>query len=212
MSPTKPREVRVDGCWPLLAGAAALPHCCSSSRGRTPRVPSPEVSGTAGRAAEQVAGTVAGLGDFVTRKLPGNVDLRIPQNGVEARLLSFVEDPSRKPDRETWFDFDRVSFDTGSATLKESQDQLRNVAAILKAYPNVHLKIGGYTDNTGDPAENMRLSQERAKAVAAQLEAMGISSGRLQAEGYGSQYAVADNSTEEGRARNRRISMLVTQK
>jgi outer membrane protein OmpA-like peptidoglycan-associated protein len=200
--------------WPILAGCAALiALLLLFNRGRTPRVTAPDLPGTAERAADRVAGTAAGLGDFVRQKLPGNVDLKIPQNGVEARLLSFVQDSSRGPDRDTWFDFDRVSFATGSATLTpESQEQLKNVASILKAYPNVRLKIGGYTDNTGDPSQNRKLSQDRASAVVAQLTAMGISPDRLQAEGYGDQHPVADNSTEEGRARNRRISMQVTQK
>ena len=56
----------------------------------------------------------------------------------------------------TWFDFDRLLFDTGQATLQPaSQDQLTDIADILKAYPQVKIRIGGYTDNTGDPAANL---------------------------------------------------------
>jgi outer membrane protein OmpA-like peptidoglycan-associated protein len=150
---------------------------------------------------------------FVVRTLPGNVFLNIPQNGVEARLLAFIQDPSKGVDLVTWFDFDRLLFNTDSATLRpESQEQLRNIAAILKAYPNVHIKIGGYTDNTGDPQRNLRLSQDRADAVMADLVALGVSRDRLEAQGYGDQFPVADNSTAEGRAKNRRVSMRVTQK
>jgi K(+)-stimulated pyrophosphate-energized sodium pump len=102
-------------------------------------------------------------------------------------------------------------FDTDSATLRpESQEQLQNIAAIRKAYPNVRVKIGGYTDSTGDPDANLRLSQARANTVTAELARLGVSSDRMQAEGYGAQHPVADNSTEEGRARNRRISIQVT--
>lgn len=200
--------------WPAVAaGVAVIALLFFFTRGRPTRTASMDLPAAADRTADRVAGSMAALGDFVTSRLPGNVDLRIPQNGVEARLLGFLQDPSRRVDRETWFDFDRLSFTPGSAALSpESQEQLHNVAAMLKAYPNVHLKIGGYTDNTGDPAQNMRLSQDRANAVVSQLVAMGISSGRLQAEGYGDRHPVAGNSTEEGRARNRRISMLVTQK
>jgi OmpA-OmpF porin, OOP family len=150
---------------------------------------------------------------FVVRTLPGNVSLNIPQNGVEARLLAFIQDPSKGVDPMTWFDFDRLLFNTDSATLRpESQEQLGNVAAILKAYPNVQIKIGGYTDNTGDPQRNLNLSQDRANAVMADLVALGISRDRLEAQGYGDQFPVADNSTAEGRAKNRRVSMRVTQK
>jgi OmpA-OmpF porin, OOP family len=153
------------------------------------------------------------LNQFVVRTLPGNVSLNIPWNGIEARLLAFIQDPSKGVEPATWFDFDRLLFNTDSVTLRpESQVQLGNIAAILKAYPNVHVKIGGYTDNTGDPQSNLNLSQDRANGVMAELVALGISPDRLEAQGYGEQFPVADNSTEEGRAKNRRVSMRVTQK
>lgn len=149
----------------------------------------------------------------VTRTLPGNINLQIPGGCMEDRLLAYVQDPSRPVDDTTWFEFDRLLFDSNSATLQPaSAEQLRNIAAILSAYPNVHVKIGGYTDNTGDPGANQTLSQQRADTVKQQLIGMGIASDRLEAQGFGSQYPVADNSTEEGRQRNRRISLHVTQK
>jgi outer membrane protein OmpA-like peptidoglycan-associated protein len=167
------------------------------------------VTGTANR----VAAEVSGLGEFVNRRLPNNVNLNVPVNGVESRLLMFVQNPNAAPDQTTWFTFDRLVFDTGSANLRpESQEQLSNIAAILAAYPNVHLKIGGYTDNVGGGAANLELSQARANAVKSELVRRGISPDRLTAEGYGEQYPVADNSTPDGRARNRRVSMRVTQK
>ena len=94
----------------------------------------------------------------------------------------------------------------------ESQEQLNNIAAILKAYPSVKVKIGGYTDNTGDPDANLRLSQQRADSVMQQLMSMGIAPDRLTAQGYGDQYPIGDNSTPEGRAKNRRIALNVTEK
>jgi len=156
---------------------------------------------------------VVQLNRFIIRTLPDNKSLNIPSNGVEARLLAFIQDPSRRVEPVVWFDFDRLLFNTDSATLRpESEEQLGNIAAILKAYPNVHIKIGGYTDNNGDPQHNLNLSQDRANGVMADLISLGISPDRLEAQGYGEQYPVADNSTEEGRAKNRRVSMRVTQK
>jgi K(+)-stimulated pyrophosphate-energized sodium pump len=153
------------------------------------------------------------LGNLISISLPDGTSLSVPERGVEGRLLAFIRDSNRAPDRTSWFDFDRLLFDTGSATLQpQSQDQLQSVAAILKAYPNVHMRIGGYTDNTGSPDANVRLSQDRANNVMAELVRLGISPDRLEAKGYGPDHPVADNSTEEGRAQNRRISMLVTQK
>jgi outer membrane protein OmpA-like peptidoglycan-associated protein len=160
------------------------------------------------------SGTIAApdLGRFVPRTLANGSLILIPERGVETRLLGFITS-SQAPDKTTWFDFDRLLFDTGSATLQpQSDDQLRAIATILKAYPNAHVKIGGYTDNVGSPAENLRLSEERAANVRAQLVGLGIQPDRLEAEGYGETHPVADNSTDTGRAMNRRISMLVTEK
>jgi OmpA-OmpF porin, OOP family len=153
------------------------------------------------------------LGNFMSRTLVNGSVIMIPERGVENRLLAFIQDSSQIPDKITWFDFDRLLFDTGSAQLQASSGaQLRDIAAILKAYPNAQVKIGGYTDDVGDPAANLQLSQERADNVRGRLVSMGIDANRLTAEGYGEEHPIADNSTESGRAMNRRISMLVTQK
>jgi OmpA-OmpF porin, OOP family len=153
------------------------------------------------------------LGPLRDVALPDGTTVRVPQLGVEGKLLAFIQDPNKTPDKTSWFDFDRLLFATGSTTLEpQSKDQLASVAAILKAYPAVHLTIGGYTDNTGDAASNLKLSQGRADSVVAQLGSMGIDTSRLTPKGYGEEHPVGDNSTAEGRAQNRRISMLVTAK
>ncbi len=153
------------------------------------------------------------LGAFIDIKLPDGVNLHIPSNGVENKLLAFIGDPTKPVDKTTWFSFDRLEFETDSATLKpSSREQLANVAAILKAYPQVELKIGGYTDNTGDPTRNLKLSQDRATSTLNELVSLGVAKSRLAAEGYGEQFPVADNATPEGRQRNRRIDIRVTKK
>jgi OmpA-OmpF porin, OOP family len=186
--------------WPLLAAALVVLGLIWWFASRRP-------------VTEQVQNAVTSAADLVTRSLPGSVDLRIPAGRMEDNLLTFVKDSSKPVDETTWFDFDRLLFDTNSATLQPSSDeQLRNVAAILKAYPSVHVKIGGYTDNTGDASANQTLSQQRADTVKQQLIGMGIAADRLESQGYGDQHPVADNATEEGRQKNRRISLRVTQK
>jgi OOP family OmpA-OmpF porin len=75
----------------------------------------------------------------------------------------FIEDKDKPVDKTTWFTFDRLYFEPGKSVLKaESQGQIANIDAILVAYPNVKLKIGGYTDNTGDAAVNKKISNVRA--------------------------------------------------
>jgi K(+)-stimulated pyrophosphate-energized sodium pump len=155
----------------------------------------------------------ANLGAFIDTKLPNGVNLHVPSNGIENKLLAFISDPTKAVDKTTWFSFDRLEFETDSATLKpSSREQLANVAAILKAYPQVDLKIGGYTDNSGDPAHNLNLSQNRATSTLNELVGLGVAKSRLAAEGYGQQFPVADNATPEGRQRNRRIDIRVTKK
>jgi outer membrane protein OmpA-like peptidoglycan-associated protein len=153
------------------------------------------------------------LGAFIDTKLPNGVSLHIPSNGVENKLLAFIGDSTKPVDKTNWFSFDRLEFETDSAKLKpSSQEQLANVAAILKAYPQVNLKIGGYTDNTGNQAHNLKLSQDRATTTLNELVKQGIAESRLAAEGYGQEFPLADNATAEGRQRNRRIDIRVTQK
>ena len=76
----------------------------------------------------------------------------------------------------------------------------------------MNLKIGGYTDNVGNPAANLTLSQKRAENTMQEIVKLGIDAKRLEAEGYGDKYPVADNTTEEGRQKNRRIDLRVTKK
>jgi K(+)-stimulated pyrophosphate-energized sodium pump len=143
------------------------------------------------------------------RALPNGVQITIPETGFESRLVAFLGD-SGQPLGDTWFDFDRLLFETDSATLEpESREQLANAAEILKAYPSVRVKIGGYTDNTGDAAHNLELSRLRAATVRGELVALGVAPDRLEVEGYGQEHPVASNATEAGRAQNRRIAMRV---
>ena len=170
-------------------------------------------SNAASQASTAASNAASSLGAFVKASIPGGVDLNVPENGMESKLLVFIQDPNAQPSRETWFEFDRLNFDTAGDHLQlSSQDQLENIAKILRAYPNVHARVGGYTDTQGDAAANLKLSQDRANVVMAQLVALGVDSSRLDAKGYGSEHPVGDNNTIEGRAANRRIALQVTQK
>jgi OmpA-OmpF porin, OOP family len=168
-------------------------------------------------AVEPVAAPVVSLfpdlGAFGERMLPGDVKLNIPAMGIESKLVGFIEDATKPVEKDLWFDFDRILFDTGAATLRaESNEQITNISSILKAFPNVQLKVGGYTDNTGTAEGNLKLSGDRASAVMNAIVAQGIDAARLKSEGYGQEHPVADNATEEGKQKNRRVSARVTAK
>ena len=101
-----------------------------------------------------------------------------------------------------------INFPTGSADIPEiNRTLLQQAAGPFKQLPaGTVVEISGYTDNTGDPAANLQLSQHRADAVKNALTQSGVNPGMLVARGYGSANPIASNDTEEGRFRNRRIS------
>jgi len=146
-------------------------------------------------------------------QLPKGIELSIPENGTEEKLIDFIQDSTSKVDKNIWIDFDRIIFEPNLAELNsESLVQVGNIAEIMRAYPNVNIKIGGYTDNTGDATTNLLLSKSRADAVKKGIAKKDIKASRIQSEGYGIEHPVATNDTEEGREKNRRIAINVTRK
>jgi outer membrane protein OmpA-like peptidoglycan-associated protein len=148
-------------------------------------------------------------------QLPNGTEINAYKGGIEDQLVRFLNDPSQKVDKNTWFDFDNVNFKTGSAEIMpESMPQLQNIAAIMKAFPHADIKIGGYTDKTGNESKNLKLSQARAEAVSSALKNNGVPAAQLAgAEGYGSQYAkAAADAPDEERKKDRRIAVNVRQK
>jgi outer membrane protein OmpA-like peptidoglycan-associated protein len=101
-----------------------------------------------------------------------------------------------------------VLFDFNKASLKPDSDAvLGHVLALLQKEPGLHLDVQGHTDNVGGDSYNQKLSEGRAQAVALWLGQHGIAAGRLTALGYGKTRPVADNDSDEGRARNRRVEI-----
>jgi outer membrane protein OmpA-like peptidoglycan-associated protein len=173
-------------------------------------------SSAAQSAASSVASGVttswAELGAPTRVTLPDGTVITVPAHGVEEKLLQYLQ-TSSSPTGATWFDFDRLLFDSGQASLQPaSYDQLNNLAAILKAYPTAKLNLAGHADSTGDAAANQKLSEARASTVVAELAQRGIEPARLTTAGFGEQSPVASNETEEGRQQNRRVSFRVAEK
>ena len=102
-----------------------------------------------------------------------------------------------------------VNFDFDKATLRQEDIAIidRDVAS-LDSWGNVNIEVAGHTDSRGSDAYNMNLSQQRAEAVRNYLVSKGIAADRLSAKGYGESQPVADNATDEGRFKNRRVELV----
>jgi OOP family OmpA-OmpF porin len=107
-----------------------------------------------------------------------------------------------------------VQFETNQAVLLPQSEQLLDeVAAALKEYPDIEeVRVEGHTDSQGSPKLNMKLSEARAAAVRNYLIGKGIDGSRLVAQGFGQTKPVADNNTEEGRYKNRRVEFEITKR
>ena len=104
-----------------------------------------------------------------------------------------------------------IQFETGSAKIKKTSNSiLDQVAAVMNENPEYNLEIHGHTDDQGDDAKNMTLSEERASSVRQYLTDKGTTGTRLKSFGHGETMPVEDNKTSAGRAKNRRVEFKVT--
>lgn len=137
------------------------------------------------------------------------------KGGMEESMVNFLnsgkyattDDEALKT---TWYNFDNVNFVIGKADKLEagSEGQIQNIATILKAFPDAKIKIGGYTDKTGNEAGNLKLSQDRANFIKAELTKLGVGGQILEAKGYGSEHAtVAATASNEERAVDRKMAV-----
>jgi len=102
-----------------------------------------------------------------------------------------------------------INFDTGKSIIKaESKPIIEQIVQMMKSNPGLKISVEGHTDNVGSPKSNKTLSDERAKSVVSAIVAQGIDAKRLSALGHGQDKPIADNKTEEGRAKNRRVELV----
>jgi ElaB/YqjD/DUF883 family membrane-anchored ribosome-binding protein len=105
-----------------------------------------------------------------------------------------------------------INFEVGSSALPEINKSILNKAAILiKAVPKLQISITGHTDSSGNENSNVALSTSRAKSVAAYLVSQGVAASSITAQGVGSSQSIADNTTEEGKLKNRRIAFAINE-
>jgi len=105
-----------------------------------------------------------------------------------------------------------ILFDIGKASLKaDAQNTISKLAGILIMMPELNLRVEGHTDNTGSDTLNQKLSEDRAEGVVLLLKTQGISASRQKSEGYGPRRPAATNDTKEGRAKNRRVEIVIAE-
>lgn len=102
-----------------------------------------------------------------------------------------------------------ITFDVGKATIKpESMGEINRIVQLMTENPDLKFSVEGHTDSTGNAASNQTLSEQRSQAIVAKLVELGIAQDRLTAVGKGQNSPIADNNTDEGRAKNRRVEFV----
>ncbi|WP_347904932.1 OmpA family protein [Pseudomonas purpurea] len=125
---------------------------------------------------------------------------------LEEQIISLA---TTQTDRGLVMTLGDVLFDTGEAELKNSANRtVLKIVQFLQLNPKRVVRIEGYTDSTGGKQDNLKLSRDRAQAVADMLIDLGIDDKRIQVEGYGDEYPVEVNASERGRAQNRRVEIV----
>jgi len=173
---------------------------------------------------------IKAAGGEVVHSAPGHSVMKATRNGVEVwaevqagggriYFLHIVEREAMQQviqadamgaaiDKDGFIALD-VHFATGKADiLPESQPLIDQIVSLLRQRPALKLGVEGHTDNTGTSAANQQLSLARAQSVVASLTGAGIAANRLTSAGFGQDKPIADNRTEEGRAKNRRVELV----
>ncbi len=159
---------------------------------------------TARKGAQWISVQTSMFNEFPTYELTAVLEKAMTQEiSASAQAMSDAIAKSGK------LDVYGITFATGQATITPASDAVLNdVLAVLSANAEWKLRIEGHTDNVGDKAANLKLSNARAAAVASWLAAKGIDAGRLTTAGLGDTQPVGENATEDGRARNRRVVLV----
>lgn len=171
------------------------------------------------------ATTDSTTGDFVvavTKKNPIVLTVKKEDVAFNARVINVTEMPApnaeappitievKEAKKGSSFVINNILYTTNSAEIQtDSRIILESFAQYLKENPKIRIQIEGHTDNVGNPKDNEALSSNRAFSVKALLEEFGVDGKRIQAKGYGPNKPIADNKTEEGRAKNRRTEFQI---
>lgn len=210
--------------WPTIAALVVI-ALFWGARSRSHRVPGVDTSTAAGTVAPSPAypetamapstatpglpATAAPGAAAGTISLPNGTTINAPAGSTETRVFSFIN--GRTPvSGMTVFNVDRVGFANNASTLSPtSDDQLTNLAAILKAYPTASIKVIGFADTTGNTAASQHLAAMRATALRAALVKKGIAARRVMAQGYAGEHPLADSLAAQGGMPSSRVALVV---
>lgn len=205
----------------IAAGYFLWKQCDKKQTTTTTTVTDSTGSATDTAAVTTPADTSASTTATPAAKTDENIDLngvmlKGYKGGMEDQMIAFLKSGNYKNAaddvalKDKWYDFDHVNFKMGSSTELEagSQGQLDNLVAILKAFPEAKIKVGGYTDKTGNEAANVKLSKARAEFIKAALVKAGVGAQVLEADGYGSKFAKVDaKASDAERAADRKMAV-----
>ncbi len=143
--------------------------------------------------------------------LPGGKEIKFAAESFEEKIISFLNGDN--VDLSTGYILDGIQFDSNSKNISnDSKIHVSNLAALLDAFVDAEIKIIGHTPSEGDETSNKKLSLDRANSIKDLLVAEGIDAARITTEGLGSDQPIADNATEEGKAKNRRVELFFTKR
>ncbi|MCB1197773.1 MAG: OmpA family protein [Deltaproteobacteria bacterium] len=154
----------------------------------------------------------AGAGAMTGAVTGGMIGAKMDKQEEELKKIEAAE-VERVAENKINVKFDSgILFDTGSANLKsDATTALTNFADVLKQYPENQLTIEGHTDSTGSKTLNQQLSEQRAASVKSLLQGKGVDSTRMVTMGYADSKPVASNAEAQGRAKNRRVEIIIVQ-
>ena len=194
---------------PLLALAAILFYLifrtgCGGTAEKAVNTVATKTTSVVEQTAEVAKSALGSVNDVALKALGG---ISFAAGSAGSQMMEFIKGGANGDGR---FRFNNLNFASGSAVISgESGQEVDNISAILKAYPDVSINIEGYTDSQGNADSNITLSQQRADAVQNRLIAEGIAANRIKTKGFGAANPIGDNATAEGRAQNRRIEVVI---
>jgi len=206
----------------LVAGTLALSGCVTDPDTGQTRISRTGGGAAAGAGAGALLGALlggrnnraevligSGIGAIAGGAVGGYMDKQEPE--LRARTANTGIEVVRNGDEIDLRLPSGISFDFNSAAVKpEFRPVLDQVAQTLASYQSTFVDISGHTDSIGSDAVNQRLSEQRAQAVADYLGYRGVNSARMATRGFGKAYPIASNTTEQGRADNRRVEIKLS--